>query len=149
MKKLKSYVDNYSYLVDDKDIILKYITDNNFEQEYIELISKLAKSKVEKLEGQMYQKNFIIGSTAMVLESLLKQYKKDIAIFLLDLQLCYAATFDFTEGLIEKAKEIIPTIDYPQLYFRDIPTHLYQKYGIKFKNHKEDIVDRYLQKRYE
>lgn len=149
MKKLKSYIDGYGYLVDDKTIILKYITDNNLEQEYIELISKLAKSKVEKLEGQMNQKNFIIESSAAGLESLLKQYKKDIALFLLDLQLCYACTFDFTENLIEKAKEIIPTIDYPQWYFRDVPTHLYQKYGIKFKNHKEDMVGSYLNKRYE
>ena len=148
MNKLKSYVDNYGYLVNDKAIIFKYITDNNLEQEYIELFSKLTKSKVEKLETQMSQKNFIIESSAAGLESLLKQYKKDIALFLLDLQLCYACTFDFTENLIEKAKEIIPTIDYPQWYFRDVPTHLYQKYGIKFKNHKEDIVSNYLNKRY-
>ena len=149
MKKLKNYVDNYGYIANDKDIIVKYITDNNLEQEYIDLISKLVKSKVEKLEGQMSQKNFIIESSAMGLDSLLKHYKKDIALFLLDLQLCYAVTFDFTEGLIEKAKEIIPTIEYPQWYFRDVLTHLYQKYGIKFKNHREDMVDRYLNKRYE
>ena len=49
---------------------------------------------------------------------------------------------------IEKAKEIIPTIEYPQWYFNDVSTHLYQKYGIKFKNHREDMVDRYLNKRY-
>lgn len=149
MKKLKNYVDNYGYIANDKDIIVKYITDNNLEQEYIDLISQLVKSKVEKLEGQMSQKNFIIESSAMGLDSLLKHYKKDIALFLLDLQLCYAVTFDFTEGLIEKAKEIIPTIEYPQWYFRDVLTHLYQKYGIKFKNHREDMVDRYLNKRYE
>lgn len=148
MKNLKHYVDNYGYIKDDKTIIAQYIIDNNFEQEYIDLISQLAKSKVEKLEGQMYQKNFIIESSAMGLDSLLKHYKKDIALFLLDLELCYAATFDFTEGLIEKAKEIIPTIEYPQWYFNDVSTHLYQKYGIKFKNHREDMVDRYLNKRY-
>lgn len=149
MKTLKNYIDNYGYITDDKTIITKYIIDNNLEQEYIDLISQLAKSKVEKLEGQMYQKNFIIESSAMSLDFLLKHYKKDIALFLLDLQLCYATTFDFTEELIEKAKEIIPTIEYPQWYFRDVVTHLYQKYGIKFKNHREDMVDSYLNKRYE
>lgn len=149
MKNLKSYVDNYGHIKDDKTIICQYIIDNNFEQEYIELITKLAKSQMEKLEGQICQKNFIIESAGAGLESLLKKYKKDIALFLFDLQLCYATQFDFTEGLIEKAKEIIPTIDYPDWYFRDIPTHLYQKYGIKFKNHREDMVDRYLNKRYE
>ena len=149
MKNLKHYVDSYGYLKNDKEIIVKFITDNNFEQEYIDIISQLAKSKVEKLEGQIYQKNFIIESSIMGLETLLKHYEKDIALFLLELQLCYAVIFDFTEELIEKAKEIIPTIEYPQWYFRDVPTHLYQKYGIKFKNHREDLVDRYLNRRYE
>ena len=68
----------------------------------------------------------------MGLDLLLKQYSKDIALFLIDLELCYASQFDFTESLIEKAKEIIPTIEHPQWYFRDVATHLYQKYGIKF-----------------
>lgn len=149
MKNLKSYVDNYEHIADDKTIIFKYITDNNLEKEFIDLISQLSKSKVEKLEGQMSQKNFIISSFIVGQNSLFTQYKKDIALFLLDLQLCYAVKFDFTEALVEKAKEIIPTIEYPQWYLRDVPTHLYQKYGIKFKNHREDMVNEYLNRRYE
>lgn len=143
-KSLKQYVDDYSYIVDDKTIIRQYIIDNNLESDFIKMISELATSQVEKLTTKRNHTNFIVSSTMMTMEYLLKTYSKEVALFLLDLELCYAQTFDFSPKLLEKAKEIIPTIDRPKSYFNDIVVHLNLKYGIRFKNHRDGYDNQYF-----
>lgn len=142
--RLKTYVDNYGYLYDDKTIIRQYIIDNNLESEYIQLITELSSSKINKLETKRNLTDFMLDSAMMTMEYLLRTYSKDIALFLLDLNLYYAKTFDFSPKLIEKAKEIIPTINRPKAYFNDIVVHLNLKYGIQFKDHVKGMDESYF-----
>ena len=143
-KSLKTYVDKYNDLCDDITIIRQYIIDNDLESEYIKLLTELTSSKTNKLEIKRNATNFIISSSTMTLEYLLKTYPKDIALFLLDLELCYAQIFDFSPKLIEKAKEIIPTINTPKAYFNDLVVHLNVQYGIQFKDHVKGRYESYF-----
>ena len=135
--KLKTYVDIYGSSEDDKTIIYKYIVDNDLESEYIDLITKLSSSKISKLENQKNITNVMLDTIIGTMKYLLRTYPRDIALFLVELNLYYAKTYDFSYELIQKAKEIIPTINRPKMYFNDIVVHLNVKYGIKFKDHIE------------
>ena len=140
MKKLKRYVENPLY-DDDKEIITCYIIDNNLEKEYIELITKLVKSLTYKNEKNIEEKNEMIQYTLMNLKCLFSQYSTEIAQFLLELSLCYSIEKDFSPIMVEKAKEIIPTIKLPNFYYQEIIKYLNKKYGIKFKNHSDYFID--------
>lgn len=148
-KRLIEYCQQFGHLATDKEIIRHYIISNNLETEYISMITDLAASQQNKLTVRRNHTNFILDSVSGTLEHLLKTYPRDVALLLLDLELSYAKTFDFDPRLVEKAKEIIPTIDGPKAYYNDVVTHLNKKYGIRFKNHRENIHEEYISRRRE
>ena len=143
-KRLIDCFKQLEHFATDKDIIYYYITSNHLESEYIKMISDLASSQQDRLIIRRNHTNTILDSVSMTLEYLLKNYPRDIALFLLDLELSYAKTFDFNEKLLEKAREIIPTIDRPHWYYNDVATHLHKKYDIKFKDHNKYSINDYM-----
>lgn len=143
-KRLIDYCKQFENIATDKDIIYYYITSNHLEGEYIKMISDLAFSQQDRLIVRRNNTNFILDSVSMTLNYLLENYPRDIALFLLDLELNYAKTFDFDERLLQKAREIIPTIDCPRWYYNDVTIHLHKKYDIKFKNHDKYPINDYM-----
>lgn len=140
MIELKRFVENPLY-DDDKEIITCYIIENNLEKEYIELITELVDSLTYKNEKKINEKNEMMLYTLTNLNGLFSQYSTEIAQFLIELSLCYSIDKDFTPIMVKKAKEIIPTIELPNFYYKEIIKCLNEKYGIKFKNHSDYFTD--------
>ena len=61
--------------LDDKVVIEYYITENNLESEYIDLISKLSKSKIDKLDDKLRQHQWLAFSNSDLYD---KCYKKKL-----------------------------------------------------------------------
>lgn len=141
MIELKRFVENPLYN-DDKEIITCYIIENNLEKEYIEVITRLVRSLTYKNEKKIEEKNEMMLYTLMNLNGLFSQYSTEIAQFLIELSLCYNIDDkDFSPKMIDRAKEIIPTIELPKCYYKEIIKCLSEKYGIKFKNHSDYFID--------
>ena len=60
---------------DDKGIIEYYITENNLESDYIDLISKLSKSKIDKLDAELRNHHWLAFSNVDLYD---KCYRKKL-----------------------------------------------------------------------
>ena len=131
MKQLKDYIELQKFTgMTDMEIIISYFIDNDIEEEAMELSHNLAKSKIEKLKDR--QK--IIKSWAYNIPSdyLYKKYSLDIASQLHRIELDYIVNGEVTNSRLEWAKENLPNIKEPGVYFQPCIEWL-AKQGIKFK----------------
>lgn len=115
----------------DIQIILTFLDMNNMEEEAMELINELAKSKIEKLKHEQR----IVREWFDILPSkyLYENYDLDTADMLHTLALDYLAHgCKLSSGRLKWAKENIPNIKMPQVYFRPLIEYMESK-GIKFK----------------
>ena len=116
----------------DISIIRTFFTLNDMEEEGLELIYELTRFTIEKLKHR--QK--IIEEWASYLPSkyLYENYDLDIADWLHTLELDYLTNgCELSESRFEWAKENIPNIVRPQLYFQPLVKWLDDK-GIRFKD---------------
>jgi hypothetical protein len=131
MKQLKEYIEFQKFTdISDMEIITKYFIDNDMEEEAMELSHNLAKAKIEKMKHRQH----IIKEWTYYLPSeyLYKKYSLDIATKLHRIELDYIVNGEVTDTRLKWAKENIPNIKLPEVYFNPCVEWLAEK-GIKFK----------------
>lgn len=118
----------------DIDLVRKWFVTNNRETEGIELLSKLASSKTNKLERTLQLARMWIPMVPKVYESNPKMVSKEIGAKLDQIIQYYILDMPLSDKLLEWAKEIIPTMKTPTIIFRPAVEWLKSEYGIKFKD---------------
>lgn len=116
----------------DLQIIQAFFDLNNLEEEGMELIHELTKTKVEKLK----YKNRIVKEWLDILPSkyLYENYDLDTADWLHTLELDFIVYgCKLSSSRLKWAKENIPNIKMPKIYFRPLIEWLEEK-DIKFKD---------------
>ena len=133
MITLKELVDGQKWNdATDIQIVKAFFELNNLEEEGIELISELTKSKINKIK----QRYFLAETWVCALPSkyLYEHYELDIADHLHTLELNYLMNGgELSVDQLEWAKENVPNIKEPQVYLRSLIDWLKNK-EIKFKN---------------
>lgn len=135
MKTLKEYID-YQYITgwSDEEIVLAYFVDNDMEEKAMELYYNLAKAKIEKMKLQIYTiKNWTYNLPS---NYLYENYSLEIASWLHRVELDFIVNGEVTSRRLEWAKENIPNIELPEVYFFPCVDWLKEN-GIKFKETKE------------
>ena len=132
MMTLKQLIEEHKWSgMSDIQVILTFLDMNNMEEEAMELINELAKSKIEKLKHEQR----IVREWFDILPSkyLYENYDLDTADMLHTLELDYLAHgCKLSSMRLEWAKENIPNIKMPQVYFRPLIEYMESK-DIKFK----------------
>lgn len=135
MIKLKQLVEEQERNeMSDIQVIRTFFDLNNMEEEGMDLIHELTKIKVAKLK----EKERIVEEWTSYLPSkyLYENYDLDIANSLHILELDYLSHgCELSNSRLEWAKENIPNIKKPQVYFRPLVEYLDDK-GIRFKGEK-------------
>ena len=135
MITLKQLVDEQNFTgLSDVEVIRKFFVLNDMEEEGMDLIHTLTKSKVEKLK----HKNRVVEEWASHLPSkyLYENYDLDTADRLHTLELDYLShDCELSDSRLAWARENIPNIKMPQVYFRPLIEYLDDK-GIRFKGEK-------------
>lgn len=135
MITLKQLVEEQKYTeMSDIAVIKTFFIMNDMEEDGMDLIHELTKSKVEKLKREQD----IVKTWASALPSkyLYQNYDLDIADKLHNLELYYISYgCELSEKYLEWAKENIPNIKMPQVYFRPLIEYLDNK-DIRFKGEK-------------
>lgn len=131
MKTLKEYTDMQKLTgMSDMEIITSYFIDNDMEEGAMELSHNLAKSKIEKMK---HRQN-IIKEWAYYLPSeyLYEKYSVDTASMLHRIELDYIINGEVTDYRLKWAKENIPNIEEPLVYFQPCVGWLAEQ-GIEFR----------------
>ena len=132
MTTLKQLVEEQKWNgMSDIRVILTFLDTNNMEEEAMELITELAKNKIEKLkhERRIVKEWFDILPSKYLYEN----YDLDTADMLHTLELDYLAHgCKLSNNRLEWAKENIPNIKMPQVYFRPLIEYMESK-NIRFK----------------
>lgn len=135
MVTLKQLVENQTFTdMSDVQIIRTFFELNAMEEEGMELIHKLTKSKVEKLKH--VQRVTQEWTSYLPSKYLYETYDLDTAHKLHTLELDYLThDCELSDGRLEWARDNIPNIKMPQLYFRPLIEYLDDK-DIRFKGEK-------------
>ena len=135
MITLKQLVDEQNFTgLSDVEVIRKFFVLNDMEEEGMNLIHTLTKSKVEKLK----HKNRVVEEWTSHLPSkyLYENYDLDTADGLHTLELDYLSHgCELSDSRLAWARENIPNIKMPQVYFWPLIEYLDDK-GIRFKGEK-------------
>lgn len=144
MKSLKQLVDNYGGFMTDEQIILKYYVDNNLEAQAVEMMTKISKAKIEKLNRRLDYAQTWANVFCLNIENAQKSFGKNAG-KMISLQIWYVTNIEpngtSNEESLERAdgiKEIfniVPRIDYPKnaFFYRPCLEWLHSQ-GIYFKN---------------
>ena len=135
MITLKQLVEEQKYTeMSDIAVIKTFFITNDMEEEGMDLIHELTKSKVEKLKRERYMVK--TWASALPSKYLYQKYDLDTADRLHNLELNYISNGgELSTGYLEWAKENIPNIKMPQVYFRPLIEWLEDK-GVRFKGEK-------------
>lgn len=136
MKQLKDYIDLQPYTgMSDIEIITSYFIDNNMEEEAMEITHNLAKAKITKMK----QSEWSIKTWAYTLPSeyLYNNYSVKVATMLHRIELDYIINGEVTNNRLEWAKENIPNLKMPEIYFFPCADWLREQ-GIRFKDDEEE-----------
>lgn len=136
MKSLKELLEeNKLFHYEDIDIIKKWFTENNLKEVGLQMISELAASKSEKIQKQLdYARTWIPVKIDM---KNVEGIDADTAVCLNKIITCYMLSMDLPEVYLEWAKENIPKMNLPKLFFMPAVGYLKDKYGIEFKDKPE------------
>ena len=118
----------------DIQVIKTFFDMNNMEEEGIDLITELSKTKVDKLK----RKERMVKEWTSYLPSkyLYENYDLDIADKLHTLELDYLSNGgELSKGRLEWARENLPNIELPKCYFNPLIEWLDDK-GVRFKDEK-------------
>ena len=136
MTTLKELVDEQKWNgFSDVEVIKQFFTLNDMEEDAIDLISELSKSKVRKLK----RKNYMAEEWVTILPSkyLYEKYDLDVADRLHMMELDFLMNGgELSKKKLKWAKENVPNIKEPNPYFRPLIDYL-EENGIKFKERKD------------
>lgn len=136
MKELKDYIEYQKFFkVSDMEIIAQYFIDNDMEEQGMELSHKLAKFKIEKMKDR----ERVIKEWTYKIPSdyLYENYPIKTATMLHRVELDYIVNGEVTGVRLEWAKENIPNIQMPYVYFQPCIEWL-EKNEIKFMIEKKE-----------
>lgn len=120
--------------ISDIEVIKQFFVLNDMEEQAIDLISELSKSKVRKLK----QKNYMAEEWVTILPSkyLYEKYDLEVADRLHMMELDFLLNGgELSKKKLKWAKENVPNIKEPNPYFRPLIDYL-EENGIKFKERK-------------
>lgn len=118
----------------DTQIIKEYFSSNDLEEDGIDIISDLMKSKINKLKCKYELVE--TWSCALPSKYLYENYDLDTADHLHILELNYLVNgCALSEKQLKWARENVPNIERPEAYFRPLINWL-KKEGIEFKDRK-------------
>ncbi|MGN1175886.1 MAG: hypothetical protein ACI4S1_10550 [Roseburia sp.] len=131
MKALKDYIELQKLTgMSDIEIITSYFIDNDIEEEAMEILHNLAKTKIEKMKNRH---NIITSWTYTIpSEYLYKKYSLEVATMLHRIELDYIVNGEVTGQRLEWAKENFPTMKMPDVYFMPC-VDWFEQQGINFK----------------
>ena len=134
MIPLKTIVEMFGNSLSDIRLIQEWFTQNNQEAEGLKLVSELAQSQLNKVERKYdYARTWIPVKVDMCDvcpdENVARKLDKIINCQILGLEL--------PDDLLKWAKETIPTMKMPSLFFIDTVKWLDERFGIKFKGDGE------------
>lgn len=136
MVTLKELVNEQNWTGEsDTQVIAKFFKVNNLEEEGMDLIHELTKSKIEK----MNQKLYAVKEWTSYLPSkyLYEKYDLDTADKLHTLELDFISHgFKLSEARFKWAEENVPNIDRPMAYFNPLVDWLDKK-GVHFRKWRE------------
>lgn len=115
----------------DIEIITEFFIENDIEEEGMELVNRLAKAKIEKMQRDRRR----IKEWTYTIPSgyLYEKYPEKIATMLHRVELDYIVNGEVTGSRLEWAKKDIPHLDTPEIYFQPCLRWL-QRNGINFKD---------------
>ena len=122
----------------DLEIIYLWFVDNDLEADGIELLAGLSKSKIEKLDAVLNNARVWIPNNPNPTDKDGNRYPELIERNLIRIIQYFQLQMDLPDTILEWAKEKIPTIYEPSIFFRPAQDWLEAKYGIKFKGVKND-----------
>ena len=131
MKTLAEYIKLQAITgVSDIEIIRQFFIDNDIEEKGIELSYELTKTKIEKMK----HRHHIIKEWTYNIPSeyLYNKYPLDVAVYLHRIELDYIVNGEVTDYRLEWAKENLPNIKEPEVYFQPCINWL-TEHGIKFQ----------------
>lgn len=133
MITLKELVDNQKWNdATDIQVIKAFFELNDLEEDGIDIISNLAKTKISKIKRKYA--NAETWVCALPSKYLYEHYDLDTADYLHTLELDYLMNDgELSADQLEWAKENVPNIERPQAYFRPLIEWMKDK-GIEFKS---------------
>lgn len=130
MTTLKDLTEMFGKILSDMQIIKEWFTRNNQEAEGLKLVSELAQSQLNKVERKYdYARTWIPVKVDM--SNVCPD--KDIARKLDKIITCQILEIEIPDDLLKWAKETIPTMKMPSMFFIDTAKWLDERFGIKFK----------------
>lgn len=134
MPTLKEYIDEQRFTgEDDITIIRRWFCENNREQDGLELIAELSKSKSDKLQQSLNYARMWLPSLPNVYESN-KGIDKETANKIQQITTLHLLGYDeLPEPLLTWAKETIPNMKIPNIIFVPMTEWLKDNYNIEFK----------------
>lgn len=130
MTTLKDLTEMFGKTLTDMQIIKEWFTRNNQEAEGLKLVSELAQSQLNKVERKYdYARTWIPVKVDM--SNVCPD--KDIARKLDKIINYQILGLEIPDDLLKWAKETIPTMKMPSMFFIDTAKWLDERFGIKFK----------------
>jgi hypothetical protein len=143
MKSLKQFVLEQELTGEnDLKIIERWFIENDMEQEGLKLIADLSYLKANKLQQTLdYARTWMpyVSAKPDQPKYAKKQhyYDRQTETKLIQISQCCILKMPLPDSLFEWAKENIPQMEMPLMYFQPTIVWLEQEYGIKFKGNKE------------
>ena len=136
MKSLKELLEeNKLFHYEDIEIIKKWFTGNSLEELGLQMIPELAASKSKKIQKQLdYARTWIPVKIDM---NKVEGVDPDTALCLNKIITCCMLSIDLPNDYLEWAKENIPKMNLPKLFFMPTIGYLKDRYGIEFKDKPE------------
>lgn len=130
MIPLKTIVEMFGNSLSDIRLIQEWFTQNNQEAAGLELVSKLAQSQLNKVERKYdYARTWIPVKVDMCDVC----PDEDVARKLNKIINCQILGLELPDDLLKWARDTIPTMKMPSLFFMDTAKWLDERFGIKFK----------------
>lgn len=134
LKELLIQYGNTTDPVKEADIIKRWFVENNFEDVGLSMISSLSANKIKKLQDKLSFAQCWIPSRIDM------NYNKEFAndkptADMLNRIITYCMlTMPLPDDILEWAKENIPNINVPKLFFMPTLKYLKERYNIEFKD---------------
>ena len=134
MITLKAIVEMFGDRLSDIRIIKEWFVQNNQEAEGLKLVSELAQSQLNKVERKYdYARTWIPVKVDMC--DVCRD--KDVARKLDKIINCQILGLEPPDDLLKWARDTIPTMKMPSLFFMDTAKWLDERWGIKFRGDDE------------
>lgn len=137
---LKELLEQYGYTTDpvkEVDIIERWFVENDFEDLGLSMIARLSTDKIKKLQDKLsFAQSWIPNKIDMNVN---KEFANDkTTADMLNKIITYCMlSMPLPDDILEWAKENIPNINVPRLFFMPTVKYLKERYGIEFKDKPE------------